>query len=198
MSSTKNKQDTKFISHFFSLNCARDILPFFVGCKAGAAKEITESFGVYNYAADNIKDLNDNFIIVCGDGKRPRTGSVFRFLTKAPKVLVVDPELDLDWFNNKLPNLFDVHVRGMELIKDKIENIKIDCQGRKTLLAMPHSHACMNNSVRALTNYKSLSIVNLPCCKAIPPNFHNKQHKKQQEKNIWSAKNTLYFWNSVK
>ena len=34
-------QNDKHISRFFSLNCARDVIPFFIGCK----RRVEEHFG---------------------------------------------------------------------------------------------------------------------------------------------------------
>lgn len=191
-----NIAKNKYLNHFFSLNCSRDLIPFFTGCQRNSAKEVTESFSCF-YAAKKLigeevmesDSINDYHIVVVGDGALPRTGATFSFLTKAT-VTSVDPIFN----RNKLQSIEDwltFPVNGLEVIKDKIENIKVNCRGKDTLLVMPHSHAKLDLSIAALTNYGKLGVVTMPCCVKIPEKF-KKLAQKYTDENVWSPKNKIY------
>lgn len=195
----------KYISHFFSLNCARDIIPFFTsGSKKTAAKEVTESFGMYVNAQEQFNtDFKDWVIVSVGDGKRPRTGSVFRFVTKCHKVYSVDPEADLNWFEKTLPELFQVVPRDFTVYPKKAADVKIDCEGKKTLLVLCHSHCPMKEAVNCLTNYSNLSMISMPCCQSIDASYLDKEFLSGRkfslfrDKEVWSPKNLIYCWDRI-
>lgn len=191
-------QFEKYISHFFSQKCAHDLLPFFIGCKRRAGKEVTESFGMF-HACDDI-DLNDCIVISHGDGKLPRTGAVFAFMSRA-EVHSVDPELDLNWFEVELPKHFGgLRPRRMTLHKDYGHKVKIDCQGKHCILIGTHSHCHLKDAVTIPFNYSKLTVIQCPCCVNIPDKFLTRYFTERtgfnyyKDSNIWSPKNEIYIW----
>lgn len=161
----------KYLHHFFSLKCSRDLLPFFQGCKSRAAKEITESFACYSAAVGRWGDLNDWAIVVVGDGKRPRTGSVFRLMTKAFHVWSIDPIADMQFWKQDLPELYGLKIRDMTFAQARAGELHIPCLGKRTLIVLPHSHCSMDEAIRCLEMPGQVSVISLPCCKPTPLPF---------------------------
>ncbi len=212
--------NTKYINHFFSLKAAHDILPFFTGCKKTAAKEITESFGAYHNAIEHLGPINEEWVVVSvGDGKRPRTGAVFRFLTKASKVISIDQEADLKWFESDLKEIYKVEPRDFMVAQHKIEDIfpsrffvtyeetlEQIIKDKHLLILGVHSHANISDSIKVLApGAKSVNVLWMPCCKQVERNFLDKEKIAKCEKfvtyndkEIWSAKNQIYLWKNLK
>lgn len=193
---TAESVKNKYLNHFFSLKCARDLIIFFTGSKVSAAKEITESFAMFYAAKEFVGEdvmtsgvLDDYHIVVVGDGGLPRTASTFSFLTKAT-VDTIDPQFSLVKYN-KITKELGFKVRGLNLLKNKIENVKINCQNKKTLLLMPHSHADVYDSIKACKNYQSLGLISMPCCVKLPEQI-KKTSKKYEDQEVWSPKRTIY------
>jgi hypothetical protein len=190
------------------LKAAMDLCPFFIGCKKNAAKEITESFSAYTNCLEHIGEMNDDWVVASvGDGKRPRTASVFRFLTRANQVLSIDPALDLNWIEKDLPEIYNVRPRGMTYFKNKVENIEApECiKGRNLLIVGVHSHGGVLDSIKKLgPGAKSISVFWMPCCRAIDPKMFDKdiilgcdKFVTFNDPEIWSAKNQIYLWKNV-
>lgn len=206
--------NTKYINHFFSLKASQDLLPFFTGCKKNAAKEITESFGAYHNVLEKIGPIDENWVVVSvGDGKRPRTGSVFRFLTRAASVISIDPELDTNWFCKDLWEIYKVCPRDFFVIQNKVEEILdnslVEFQSKikdKNLLILGvHSHARISDSIKTLAKgAKSVSILWMPCCSQVESQYLNKGFVEKceffttyRDPEIWSAKNQVYIWKNI-
>ncbi len=184
------------------MNCARDVMPFFIGCRKRSAKEVTESFGLLENARDAFGDLRDWVIISVGDGKRPRTGSAFRFATKAHWVHSIDPETDVTWFEKTLPEKFDVRPRSFSVHKNFAHELRgaINCEGKKTLVIQCHSHAATREALDVAFNYASLSLIEMPCCKKLDTRLFDKALVKEagletySDGQILSGKNQIYIW----
>lgn len=195
----------RYVHHFFSLNCAQELIPFFVGCKKRAAKEVTESFGMLACAQEEFGDLKDWVIICVGDGKRPRTGATFRYVTKAHWVYSIDPATDTDWFDNELASKYRVNPRRMSPLPYKAEEMAkmVDCEGKHCLIASVHSHSDLRHDLNIPYNYASLNAISLPCCKNIPPKLLLKEFatrtnlKTYSDEHIMSPKNQLYIWKNI-
>lgn len=196
---TPKQSFDKYISHFFSLNAASDLLPFFIGCKRRAGKEVTESIGMFRAAQDLNINFENTIVIVPGDGKRPRTGAIFSFLTRAV-VHSIDPIMDLEWFNKILPERFNLKPKRLNVYQNYGKDIKIDCAGKDALLCLCHSHCHMKEALDIPRNFGKLTIINCPCCVDVPPQYLTKEYTRKhnfrfyKDSNIWSPKNKVYSW----
>jgi len=187
-----NYYHKKFLS---SLSSA-DVLPLFTRYK-GSAKEITESWGMLEAASVNFPNLKDYFIIVVGDGCSPRTGSLFAYFTKA-EVLSIDPNFNENHWEEfiRKQKAIGQEVQRLTVVKNKVENMAIDCMGRKTIIVWPHSHADMRNVI--LFNCLERNDIAMPCCIPIPKMFLSQPHLHYVDYNIESEKRNVHIWKNTK
>lgn len=188
----------KYISHFLSLDAARDLIPFFTGCRRIAAKEITESWGcyeaakrIYHFDDDTKNKLPDLEVIVVGDGVRPRTASLFAFLTRA-NCHSIDPMLNLNWFDKY--NRECIPTKRLQIFREKGQDVTIDCKNKDCLMIFPHSHCSLNVIKKIPTNYKSLNIISMPCCVKLKDEEKNVASEIYKDEEVWSPKNIVYIW----
>ena len=73
-----NKYHKRFLNSFTSEN----VIALFSRYK-GAAKEITESWGMLEAAKLVTDKIGEHIVIIAGDGCSPRTGAIFAYFTKA-------------------------------------------------------------------------------------------------------------------
>lgn len=191
----------KYINHFFSLKCARDIMSLFIGSHTRAAKEVTESFAMYRAVIDHLKINTGDYDVVCvvvGDGVTPRTASLFCHMTRW-LVYSIDPEFNLktigQYFQEKIR--LGNKVKRLFIRKKKIEDLKIDCKGKRVVMVFPHSHAPLHESFTSVFNYSRLDAVALPCCFQIPFKYKSTA-RMYYDMNVWSPKNVMHVWENLR
>lgn len=178
------------------MKCAHDLIPYFVGRQRAAAKEVTESFAMF-YAAKQLLgekvtekgELDDCHVVVVGDGGMPRTGATFSYLTKAT-VDSIDPMLNMKKITD-VAKMLGFETERLNCHKNKIENIKINCENKKTFLILPHSHAPFYSCINSLKSYTTLNIITMPCCVKLPEKF-KKQCTRFVDDEVWSPKNEIF------
>lgn len=177
---------------FFEKFSSENVIALFSRYK-GAFKEITESWGLFEAAKKYVPNLSKFKVIIVGDGCSPRTGAIFAYNTKA-EVISIDPEFNLTHWNEHCKKQLDMGfpIQNLIVIKDKIENIVIDCENKNCLVIWPHSHANMNNT--NIVNFIKRIDIAMPCCKPIPNSFLNVPHLCFRDNNIISPKNTIHIW----
>jgi hypothetical protein len=205
-----------YLDEFYNLACHVDVLQFFNNYKRTAKihKELTESIGCYKAAIDMMKlDSNEErLVIVIGDGKFPRTASIFAHMTKWT-CISIDPQLDIEWFNKYSSYKASVgqNIRRLECINSTIEDAKIDSDKlknfQKFLVVFPHSHAKIKSSVTKLGSLfgeeTTFDMINMPCCVEVPSNFRAQKFVKYNEyisycdTNVISPKNTVHCWKNL-
>jgi hypothetical protein len=163
----------------------------------GGPKEITESFGMFEAAKKVCDNIDECKIVVIGDGCTPRTGIVFAYFSKAD-VISIDPNFNMDHWEQhyEKQKRMEFEPKRIKLIKDKIENIKIDCEFKKTILLWPHSHADMRN-IR-LKNKKIVIDIAMPCCVPIPSDYMKIPHLTYDDYDILSPKRTIHIWENIR
>lgn len=188
-------ENNSYVSYLLNSKSAPLVLPYFWGNKK-ATKEISESVAMLEAAKSLPIKLNESLVIVVGDGVLPRTGALFALFTKAT-VRSYDPLMRLDEVKN-LPQLdrLDVYARPI----DK-NSAPIGCAGKDTVVIFPHSHAHMDVVLKRLKNYKTLSMINMPCCVQIPEKYFRKTGDTfdklpvvYEDYHVLSAKRTVYVW----
>lgn len=151
---TFQRSQLKYVEHFMTTNCAPQLMELKLFPNV---KEITETWGCFeaSHRLETPFEWNnrDVFCIVVGDGHRPRTGATYAFRT-VWTVKSIDPEFH--------PHRYDV--KRLELYKKRVEDCSIDCEGRPTLIVLPHSHATWQNCLSGIRNWGDLAIIALPCC----------------------------------
>ena len=184
-----NKYHKRFLSSF----AAENIIGLFSRYRNGA-KEVTESWGMLEAAWKFQPDIDNCTIVVVGDGCSPRTGALFAYFTKA-NVISVDPNFNIDHWNEHFQKQSDMgyEPQRIVLIKDKIENIEIDCHGKNTLVLWPHSHA--NMLFLKIKNHLNVCDIALPCCVPIPKPLLRIPHITYEDINIASPKRIIHIWN---
>lgn len=188
-----DNKNARYINQFFGLRTAQELLPYFAGNERGAAKEVTEAFGILrayekrlNFGMKN-SDVN---VIVVGDGVRPKCGAVFAYMTKCD-VVSIDPMIDLDF--PPLKNVQRLHV-----IKDGAENWSTDCEGKDTVIILPHSHCNFDVALDVPFNYCRLAVIALPCCVKVPLFWRKKASLEYEDDEIWSPLNKIMVWKDIK
>lgn len=158
-----------------------------------ASKEITESWGCFQAALDNIENVSSHKVIVIGDGASPRTGSIFSYFSKAD-VVSVDPAINIDHWNEHKERQHRIGnpIQRLEVIKDKVENVIFNCDNIGVIVVWPHSHANMNNI--QMINHGTVHHIAMPCCVKIPPSFANVKHIAYVDENVLSPHNKIYIW----
>jgi len=185
-----NRYHKKFIESYASEN----IIGIFSRYKK-SAKEITESFGMLYAAKKYVETLDDSLVVIVGDGCSPRTGIVFAYFTKA-YVVSVDPNFNMEHWDEHYKKQCSMGFppERIRLIKDKIENVSLDCQGKTCAVIWPHSHASMDCK-NFIYNYKNRIDIAMPCCFKIPNKWMTKPHITYLDLDVESPKNTIHIWN---
>lgn len=190
---------SRYINHFFSLKCASDTIGFFIGCEKRAAKEVTESMAMWWAIKDRLQvDPKDSNVvcIVVGDGAMPRTAGLICHMT-AWRTYSIDPGFNLKnigWMFGHRAQA-NCAIRNLCIRRSKVENVNIDCKGKRCVIVLPHSHAPLNASINAAHNYSRLDVVSLPCCVPIPKTFPSSSIT-YTDLDIWSPKNVMHIWSN--
>jgi len=124
-------------------------------------KEITESMGAFVAIHEHLiktgLDRNSDTVdvIAVGDGHSPRTAALIACLTKW-NCISVDPQLRTrEW-----------KIKRLTTYKDKIEDV-IGINGnneRTAIIVCVHSHAKLSDCLNAVKDYKTVHLINIPCC----------------------------------
>lgn len=159
----------------------------------GSAKEITESWAMLEAAKRFEPNLDVCMVVVVGDGCSPRTGALLAYFTKA-HVVSVDPNFNMEHWREHATKqtAMGFPPQRIRLIKDKIENVEIDCLGKPTLVLWPHSHADMNGA--RLVNFASRMDISMPCCVPPPRGWLERPHLTYQDFNVASPHRTMRIW----
>lgn len=188
-----NKYHKQFLESFTGEN----ILPLFARYK-GSAKEITESMALLEAGRKYLRDdydmaLKDSVVIVIGDGASPRTGACFAYYTHA-EVISIDPNFNMDHWSEFVDKQTKMGYppQRLQVIKERFEDVHIDCLNKDTLVIWPHSHAPM--SLNQLSNYKSRVDIAMPCCMKIPPAWMSIPHIFYTDLEVLSPKNEIHIW----
>ena len=192
----------KYLRMFLEMNCAASILPLFSRYN-NSAKEVTESFAMVEAAKKYFPDLSKYAVIVVGDGRSPRTGAMFAYMTQA-LVLSIDPNFDLDFWGLFRKNQRDIGfpVKRLILYCDSLINIHFSYKDflskRKLLFVFPHSHADMREMFVAEKLYDYIGIISMPCCVPIPVKYKRIPHIVYEDKHVLSAKREIHVWQDFK
>ena len=183
-----NKYHKRFLNSFTSEN----IIGLFSRYN-NAAKEITESYGMFQAAKSVIKKIGDYLVIVVGDGCSPRTGAIFAYFTKA-EVISVDPGFNLPhWYEHyDKQTKMGFEPQRLTVLKEKIEDVPIDCKEKPCLVLWPHSHADMLRT--NIHNHSGRIDIAMPCCKPIPAELMKLQHITYDDYDVLSPKRTIHIW----
>lgn len=205
MGSEKKKTvfaSTRYINYFLSWIAATELMPFFRASKGTSAKEVTESIACYEAVRKHIgldpKDENVNVLVV-GDGVKPRTASIFAYLTKW-EATSIDPLMNKEWFENLRDEKarWGIPVRNLYACAGNAEQLIFDYEGKDLILVFPHSHAPMEKVLeRYRGKCKSLHIVSMPCCEPQSTTLLKIPHIHYVDENVWSAKNQIYVWKNL-
>lgn len=160
----------------------------------GAAKEITESWGMLEAAKKYVPNLNESSVIVVGDGCSPRTGALFAYYTKA-NVISVDPNFNMDhWIDHQEKQTsIGFAPQRLHVFKEKIEDKLWHIYSETVVVVWPHSHANMN-AARLTGKYSKRIDIAMPCCVPIPKAWMVKPHIVFDDYHILSPKRTIHVW----
>ena len=179
--------DNRYIHQFFNLSVAPKLLEIKL---FPDAKEFTESMGAFkavkNYIMnENINQKSKVKLVVVGDGTTPRTAGLFAVMTRWD-CYSIDPALK----ENKV-----YAIDRLKTFKNKIEEVKINCDGDICVLVCVHSHAMLSECVKSINNCKELHIVNIPCC--FESDLNIEPNHTFKDKGIYSEKNLIEIYKKV-
>lgn len=182
----------KYIERFLNSFSSECIIGVFSRYK-NVAKEITESYSLLEAARRFVPNVNECVVIIVGDGCSPRTGVMFSYFTKA-EVISVDPGFNLTHWEDHVDKQTKMGFppQRIKLIKDKIENVEINCEGKRCVVVWPHSHADMLDT--NIKNYQERVDIALPCCVPIPSKLMEIPHIVYEDNAILSPKKIIHIW----
>lgn len=162
-----------------------------------ASKEITESWALLEASKRFVPNLANYKVVVVGDGSSPRTGALLAYYTKA-EVISVDPGLNWPHWQEHVAKQTAMGYPPERLlaVKDRIEDVKIDCEGKPCLVLWPHSHADMRRT--KILNHTSRIDIAMPCCVPIPPEWMKTPHVCYIDEHVLSPKNTIHIFGLTK
>lgn len=179
---SKGKAYNKYyIERFIGMDCAADMLAHKLYPNA---KEVTESFGCFEAAVNNLPyDRKDKANVVCvGDGHTPRTAAMFAF--RSPwNTYSIDPVLRdrASWKKIKRLNVIPKRIQEVEL---KFED--------PVVLVHCHAHVKIEESLQQIKAPK-ISVVSMECCVS---QFISKREPdlKYKDECVWSPVNEIRIW----
>lgn len=177
----------KYLSEFFLLSCAPDMLAMRIFPNA---KEITESFAAYNAARYKMQmDLKDSSIsVVCvGDGSTPRTAATFA-MRSAWTCYSVDP-LSKGGIKRWEP------IKRLTVVRDKIENFSLTCE--RALIVAVHSHAPLEAAVRSV-KAERVDVIAMPCCVSQNVPGRIDPLMEYDDRHVMSPCRKIKIWNNVR
>lgn len=183
-----NKYHKRFIESF----TAENVIGIFSRYK-GAAKEITESWGMLEAVKKVNIDIDNCRVFVIGDGCSPRTGVIFAYYTKAD-VVSIDPQFNLIHWGDHCyrQTMMGFPPERIEVVKDRVENLVLDGKDKEVVVIWPHSHAGMEKV--KIVGCKNITHIAMPCCVPIPSEFMKIPHIVYDDYNIESPKRTIHIW----
>ena len=154
------------------------------------AKEITESYGALNAVQTKLKQYDpmdpEVTLVSVGDGKTPRTASLFAFRTKW-QCISIDPILD----TGKIP-YWEENIQRLKCIPKRIE--QLDINEDKVVIVAVHSHANLQSILQHVWG-KVRSLVAIPCC--VPYIHESIRPMEYSDSGIWSPKNIVKVWRTI-
>jgi hypothetical protein len=185
-----NKSETNHVREFLSLKCAGQMLNLGLFPNS-AAKEVTESVGMFRAVADHLLDDTitlknpDIHLVVVGDGNTPRTAAMFA-MRSGWNCHSIDPILNTnkDW--NSIKRLL-IHSL-------KVEQCNLHFGDYPLIIVLPHSHAKMEDILQHIKG-NNRYIVSMPCC--VPHDIPGKEYIGYVDQAVWSEKNTIKIWKNV-
>lgn len=190
----------RYIDEFLLLGCSRELLSMKI---FPDGKEITESFAVYNairkhlnseYFGTNISNVT---AVVIGDGSTPRIGSVLCYRTRWNQVVSCDPMM-------KTHENYQEKIRNLTLIKNKIENVSINCKNNNIVVICMHAHVDIQLSLNSLcfdtqNNCQNvrIAVIACPCCKWTDLQkrlYNTRPDLTYKDISLCSEMNTIHIW----
>lgn len=182
-----------YVDELFSSYCAADVLQYFQNYKTARErdKEISESMACFHAAIDYLaidRKNPDTLVYVIGDGKYPRTGSIYAFFTSW-LVFSIDPQLDMGWQDayNTYRDTIGKPIQRLILRPTTFEEMSMVYRGAirkdyaeyKIIVVLPHSHVRFEDVIKKMGSFGhqelEYAVISLPCCVAIPPQLMNKK-----------------------
>lgn len=169
-----------YIERFLGMSCAVDLLAHKMFPNA---KEITESFGCFEAAVNNLNyGRQDNVNVVCvGDGTSPRTAAMFAF--RSPwQCHSIDPAM-----RNKGSW---VSINRLKIYSKKIQDVKLEFDS-PCILIHCHAHVTLETSLKSIKAPK-ISIVSMECC--VRQYLNKEPDIKYNDNAVWSKCNEIKIW----
>ncbi len=148
----------KYIERYFAIKKFEKIVKYDLFPNL---KEVSESMSMFYVVLEKILPLIDSnrslenvTIVVVGDGTKPRTASLFNFLSKATTYSIDPLMVERDMFSE---------IKRLTVKKDEIQNIKIQNNNPIAIILMPHAHAPILESWNCI-EAKDKWLVKMPCC----------------------------------
>ena len=130
------------------------------------AKELTESFSIFNAARAYLTDKEFGFdfsdpavtVIAVGDGYTPRTAALFGFRTKW-RCVSVDPLMTT-------PSEWEHKVQRLAVHRARFQDVHDEAAltGDRVLLVLPHAHISVGECIRRVRWRSAIAAVVIPCC----------------------------------
>lgn len=175
----------RYINKALGLSCFSDMQKLRVFPNG---KEITESFAAFHAAKHFVPffDFKDESIdVICvGDGRTPRTASVFAFMTKN-NIYSIDPNL-------KKADYFEQNIQRLKCLRSRVEDINFESE--KVIIVAVHSHASLKNTLEHIKGDQR-ALIAIPCC--ISYNHSKKPDYEYKDPGIWSPKNVVKVWKEI-
>jgi hypothetical protein len=199
-----NNSYRNYIEKFMARKSAIDLMPFFQPT-GNPAKEITESYAMWETAKLLGLDSKDEVVcIVVGDGSTPRTAALVAF-SSVWECHSIDPKINLLNWQETLSRHIAIGepIRRLEIYPKYAKEVSIDCQGKRTLILLPHSHANMKDALDVAKNSSRIDIISMPCCEPIPSwamekKFTLKHNLKVfDDEAVWSPKRRIFIWEDM-
>mmetsp|Transcript_37716 Transcript_37716/g.73078 ORF Transcript_37716/g.73078 Transcript_37716/m.73078 type:complete len:335 (+) Transcript_37716:144-1148(+) len=197
-----------YINEFLQCRCAPELLG--LGLYPNA-KEITESFSMFNTVRRHLKNEFDTrdpdvVCVVVGDGNSPRTAAMLCYRTSW-QVHSIDPIMKLDgkW----------ARTRNLTTYRAKIEDVSILIpRGKKVLVVCMHTHVTLECCLYSLrierqsddeskedrSKKVQVGIIACPCCQFTEIQtsvFGIAPDKTYKDISLLSDKNTIHLWKNI-
>lgn len=207
-----NEYHLEYLNQFLQLKCSSELIE--MGLFPNV-KEISESFSMWTALRKYIfsqlsisNEKNENAIIVVGDGMTPRTAALCSYLSSGSwKCYSIDPLIQYDTyldmtFINKQSNTTIEHcllwkrIKGLRIIRDRIERVSIECE--KAIVILMHAHVHLDQTIQSINASKGIiGVITCPCCQFIhfqQTFFQEKPHHQYHDLRLLSLQNQINVW----